>query len=95
MSRSFVMAGVAELTTKLKERTGLYKEIFTHAASIEDAVTNASKAGYEVTAAELAKAVVEVRGPEVLQLSEDDLEQVAGGNAGPFKDYALCTCYGA
>ena len=89
------MAGVAELTTKLKERTGLYKEIFTNAASIEEAVSNASKAGYEVTAAELAKAVVEVRGPEVLELSDDDLEQVAGGNGSPFQNIALCTCYGA
>jgi hypothetical protein len=91
------MAGLTELTAKLKERTGLYKEIFTNAASIEDAVANAAKAGYSVTSAELAQAVVEVRGPEVLQLSDADLEQVAGGNS-PLENQgvqAYCTCYGA
>ena len=91
------MPGVTELTAKLKERTGLYKEIFTNAASIEDAVANAATAGYSVTTAELAQAVVEVRGPEVLQLSDEDLEQVAGG-VSPFENQkvqAFCTCYGA
>ena len=91
------MAGLTELTAKLKERTGLYKEIFTNAASIDDAVANATKAGYSVTSAELAQAVVEVRGPEVLQLSDADLEQVAGGNS-PLDNQnvkAFCTCYGA
>ena len=90
------MAGAAELTNKLKERTGLYKEIFADASSLEDVVANASKAGFEVTAAELAQAIIEVRGPEVLQLSDDDLEQVAGGMLEPFKDIKVqCSCYGA
>lgn len=91
------MPGLTELTAKLKERTGLYKEIFSNAASIEEAVANAASAGYSVTSAELAQAVIEVRGPEVLQLSDADLEQVAGGIS-PLDDpnvIVKCSCYGA
>ena len=83
------MAGITELIAKFEERSGLYKEIFNGASSIEDAVSNAAKAGYTITAAELTQAVVKVRGPEVLKLSDDDLEQVSGGAMGA----QYCTCY--
>ena len=86
------MAGIAELIAKFEDKSGLYKEIFNGTSSIEDAVANAAKAGYTVTVAELTQAVVKVRGPEVLKLSDADLEQVVGGVMN--EERMLCSCYG-
>ena len=73
---------LAALLAKLKEDAGLQQKL-QGAADLDAAVAVAKEAGFDVSKADL----LEYQAQQTLELSDEDLEKVAGGNFASAGDY--------
>lgn len=70
------------LLAKLKEDAGLQEKLKS-AADLDEAVTMAKEAGFDVTAEDWLKH----QETQTLELSDEELEKVAGGAGGTWNDF--------